>query len=116
MRVDCVANTDTIAQILVTWIAPDSAAEKAGLRVGDRLIAINGAPVAGKRRNQVVTDSGRVAIRGTDVTFTGRRGIFRTKWSLIANIDAHGTMKAIGKNEGSNQPQEPTAAGTRGSP
>jgi hypothetical protein len=116
LYVGCVANTDRIALIRVTWIAPGSTAEKAGLRVGDRLTTINGVPVVGRERYEVMTKTGSVAVRGTEVTFAGRRGLFRTNWSLIATIDAKGTMEPVPNKEAPSQPREPTDPKARGSP
>jgi membrane-associated protease RseP (regulator of RpoE activity) len=96
MRVECVADTDRIGEIRVMWVAPGSTAEKAGLRAGDRLIAINGIPVAGRKRSEVMNASGAVAVRGTIVRFAGRHGFFHPNWILTATIDAQGTMEAIG--------------------
>ncbi|MCX6952389.1 MAG: PDZ domain-containing protein [Verrucomicrobia bacterium] len=92
-RCTCVGATDKIAEISVTGVAPDSGAEKAGLRAGDQLVAIDGVPVAGKARSDVVTQAGFVAVRGHEVTFTGHRGLLRRKWSLTATIDAHGKLE-----------------------
>lgn len=86
-------DTDKIAEIRVAWVAPGSTAEKAGLRAGDRLIAIDGVPVVGAKRSDVSTPAGRILVRGKEVTFTGQRGLFRTKWSLTATIDLHGKME-----------------------
>jgi C-terminal processing protease CtpA/Prc len=100
MHVECVADSDEIREISVTWVAPGSTAEKSGLRQGDRLISINGVPVVGKKRSEVMNKSGHVAVRGTDVTFVGQRGFFRKNWSLTASIDAQGKMEPkAGKKE-----------------
>jgi hypothetical protein len=92
-QLDYVAGTDRIAEIRVIWVAPGSGAEKAGLCKGDRLIAINGVPVTLKKRSDVVNQSCAVAVRGTEVTFTGRHGFLQRNWSLIARIDSQGKLE-----------------------
>src|SRR5476651_1906878 len=63
-HIECAPDTDQIAEIKVAWVAPESTAEKAGLREGDRLTAVDGAPVVGKKRSEVVNKSGGIPLRG----------------------------------------------------
>ena len=76
LTVTCEENTDRIEEARVIWVAPGSAEEKRGIRRGDRLVAINGAPIVGK--NVAVLSNFSVAA----LTFEGRRGLFRKKSSI----------------------------------
>jgi membrane-associated protease RseP (regulator of RpoE activity) len=97
--IEYVGDTDKVAEMNVTWVAPRSAAEKTGLRKGDRLIAINGIPIRGMKRRDVLNGSGGIAVRGKEVTFAGRRGFLREIWLITASIDAQGNMMSNESNQ-----------------
>jgi hypothetical protein len=73
--------TETIAEIRVTEVKVGSSAEKLGVRRGDTLTTIDGVPVAGRKRSELVTQNKTIALRG-QVTFTGHRGLFKKHWSV----------------------------------
>ena len=73
--------TDAIVEVRVTDVVRGSAAEKIGIRKGDRLMAINGKALIGKRRRAVLGADGRIAALGR-LTFEGERGLFRRPWSV----------------------------------
>jgi hypothetical protein len=74
-------DTDTVAEIRIKEIKPGSQAEKLGLKAGDFLTAINGEPVVGRKRADIVNQNHEVMLRHT-VTFSGHRGFFRKDWSI----------------------------------
>jgi membrane-associated protease RseP (regulator of RpoE activity) len=95
-----------IEEARVIWVAPGSREAQLGLRRGDVLVAINGAPIAG-RPVKILSDFAKA-----DLTFEGRRGLFRKKWSLTLN--AHPL-----KDNEPNKTPEPTSGhfpGTAGVP
>jgi hypothetical protein len=93
--------TDELIRLRVTDVKPGSTAEKFGLRKGDCLAAINGVPVAGRKRGSLVDENRAVEIFGT-VTFTGRRGLFRKEWKITVDVNS------LAKKTMPNKAPEPT--------
>lgn len=82
--------TDAITELRVLEVVRGSTAEKLGIRKGDRLTAINGVAVAGRRRRALVSADGRLSIAGA-LTFEGKRGLLQREWTLTV---ATGTLRA----------------------
>lgn len=91
--------TFLIYSIRFTEVDPGSLAEKAGLRVGDHLLAVDGRPVLGIRREDFTAIMTRTTIAGETIAyaFTIERGLLRKRMTLVmrirllpANAPAHG--------------------------
>lgn len=80
-NVDYLVKTDAITEVRVAAVLAGSAAEKIGIRKGDRLTALNGVPLEGKLRRAFADDNGRMKVAGR-LTFEGTRGFFRKAWSV----------------------------------
>lgn len=76
--------TEAITEIRVTDVKAGSKAEKLGLRVGDRITAIDGVSVVGRKRAGLVNANQAIVLRGS-ITFAGHRGLLRKEWSLTVD-------------------------------
>jgi C-terminal processing protease CtpA/Prc len=79
-----IAATQAIVELRVNSVTPGSGAEKRGLRPGDRIVAIDGVPVANLHRNDVLQNQRMVA--RNELSFEGNRGFLRKKWSLTVKL------------------------------
>ena len=77
-----------IYSIRFTDIMPGSLAEKAGLRVGDHLLAVDGRPVLGIRQDDFTAIMTRTTIAGETIAygFTIERGLFRKRMTFVMRI------------------------------
>lgn len=85
LRIDYLLPTDVVTAIQVTEVARDSAAEKIGIRVGDRIFSINGVPATGTLRRRIVGADGKLVPDAT-VIFVGKRGVFGRQWSVTVQF------------------------------
>jgi membrane-associated protease RseP (regulator of RpoE activity) len=77
-----------IYSIRFTDIKPGSLAEKAGLRVGDHLLAVDGKSVLGIRQEEFTAIMTRTSVAGETIAyaFTIERGLFRRQMTLVMRI------------------------------
>jgi S1-C subfamily serine protease len=88
--------TDAVTEVRVTGVVVGSAAEKIGIRKGDRLTEINGIPVEGRRRSSMIGKDGRLAAVGK-LTFEGKRGLFGKDWTVTVDSGALRPKKGLDK-------------------
>ena len=100
-KISYVVETDAITEIRVTQVIPGSAAERVGIRKGDRLVSVRGTPVIGKARRSLLGKDGRISALGL-LTFEGSRGLFRRHWSLTVE------SSLLRESERPNKAPEPT--------
>ncbi|HWA08602.1 MAG TPA: hypothetical protein VG838_03960 [Opitutaceae bacterium] len=83
--------SNDISEVLILEIRPGSNAEKLGLKPGDFLTVLDGVPVAGRKRSDLVWENGRVRLQG-QLTFVRRRTFFRKEWILTLDASELGPM------------------------
>ncbi len=96
-KVGYVSAMDEVMEVRVTSVVRGSPAEKVGIREGDFLVSIKGAPVVGMKRSTLYGRDGGISISG-EITFKGQRGFFRKPWSITVEAtslrDEKSTKKA----------------------
>ena len=87
-------DTEAISEIRVDRVTRGSEVERVGVRLGDRLVSIDGVPVVTSKRGAIISRLGGMTGKER-LTFSGHRGLFRKKWTITLRLSPTGRVEVI---------------------